>query len=377
MRKHFHFFWKVALVILIVGAGAGSYFFFRPVKEQTVKKKPTADFVLVEVEPVKVQKFIEDLVVVGSLKANESVVLRPEIEGKISEILFVSGTHVERGDKLVRLEDNILKAQLKEAQAQANLSKLDYERAKYLVEKKVGPLKEMQKALATYQAHKASLQAAKEKLAKALVTAPFEGLIGLRDVSVGAYLRPGDDLVVIEDVDPIKVDFNIGEVYLKNIKKGMPVKVKIDGFSKAYDGVIEAIDARVDTINHSIRVRASVDNPSKNLRSGLFASVTLTLKEDPTAIMIPESAVEQRKGEQVVYRVIDGRAVETPITIGGRKDGMVMIEEGLFSYDIIITAGASKIHFNGVPVKTIPSSRLKKKGKDMSRIVEKLKKEAK
>lgn len=377
MRRHFHFFWKAVLVVLIIGASVGAYFFFKPVEKEVTKKAPKRHYVLVEVEPVKVQNFEENLVVVGSLRANESVVLRPEIEGKVSEILFISGTHVDKGAKLVKLEDSILKAQLKEAQAQANLSKLDYERAKYLFEKKIGPLKEMQKAFAAYQAHKASLDAAREKLRKALVTAPFEGLIGLKDISVGAYLKPGDDLVVLEDVDPIKVDFNIGEVYLKTIKKGMPVKVKIDGFNKVYQGVIEAIDARVDTLNHSIRVRASVDNPSKNLRAGLFASVTLRLKADDSAIMIPESAIEQRKGEQVVYRVIDGKAVETPVTIGGRKDGMVMIEDGLFSYDIVVTAGASKLHFSGVPVKTIPSSRLKKSGKDMSNVVEKLKKEAK
>ncbi len=371
------FLWQFVFILFFVGAGIGLFFLLSPSQLDVVQEAPKRNTVLVEVEPIKVQRFEENLVAVGNLVANDSVMLRPEIEGKITEILFTPGTHVEKGTSLIKIDDVILRAKVNEAQAQRRLAELDYKRTQLLVEKKVGPIKEMQKAYAAYEVHTAALRGAEKKLEKCLIVAPFGGLVGLTDMSIGSYVRPGEDLVMIEDIDPMKVDFHVGEVYIQDLKVGMPVKVKVDGFPNVYQGLVKAIDARVDTINHSIRVRASIDNASKDLRSGLFASVTLMLKEDETAIMVPESAIEQRKGEQVVYRIIDDKAVETPVVIGSRRDGMVVVEEGLFSYDIVVTAGASKLHFSGVPVRTISSSRMNEKGKDITNIVEKLKQEAK
>lgn len=374
---------KYSKVIIVVLVGIGllaAYFsmpYFAPQDSLVKEEKKGADVYkpLVEIEQVTVQPFQENLVSVGSLVANESVVLRPEIEGKLLHVFFEPGTHVEKGTNLFRLDDSILRSQLEEAKAQLKLSELEYERAKLLAEKKVGPMKEMQKSLATFEVQKSNLAVAKEKLEKSLIKAPFEGLIGMKDISVGAYVRPGEDLVVLEDVDPMKVDFNVGEVYLQDLKVGMPVKVKVDGFDKKeYTGKIEAIDARVDTVNHSIRVRASMHNEDRKLRSGLFASVKLTVRDEDKAILVPESAVEQRNGEQVVYRIIENVAVETPVTVGPRRDGLVVIEDGLFSYDVVATAGASKLQ-NGVPVKTTVSSRLGAQKEKLGGIVEKLRAE--
>ena len=308
----------------------------------------------VEAETVTVRPFMTNLTSVGNLVANESVILKPEISGMISNILFESGAMVKKGQTMYTLEDKLYRAQLADSVASLSLATKDYERAKELAAQKFVAVKELDKQFSEKEKAQAQTDLSRVKLSQTVIKAPFDGYAGIIKHSVGAYVQIGDDLVSIVDLDPMKVDFFVGEEYLQSLSVGQELSLKIDGFDDKFKGEIEAIEPKIDTLGHSIAVRARIDNPEKKLRPGLFATITLTLKIEDEAILIPESAIETDGDEQRVFRVVDGVAVETFVTVGGFEKGMAHITDGLWSYDKVVTAGAMKIS-DGVPVRIVES----------------------
>ncbi|MBT4880657.1 MAG: efflux RND transporter periplasmic adaptor subunit [Alphaproteobacteria bacterium] len=354
-------FLKAGVALLLVLTLGGGYYWWsaKKAEESAAQKAAGPRPVVVEAEPVTVRKFATRVKAVGTLTSNESVVIRPEVEGRISKILFKGGTPVKMGDPLIQLDEGLSKAKLSVTNARLKAAKAEYNRLSALAEQKYVKMSDYEKALAQYRVSEAEQEEAEIRLSQTILKAPFEGVVGLKDVSIGHYVRPGEDLLNLEDVDPIKVDFQIGEIFLQKLKVGQQISAKVDGFPwDNFTGVIEGISPKVDPVSHSIRVRASIDNPEHKLRSGLFAALTLTLKENEDAIMVPEIAVEFKEGENVVFRVINGTAVRTPVTLGGREGGLVEIEDGLMSWDTVVTAGAMKV-VDGIPVEVIPSIRKK------------------
>lgn len=338
------------LVLLTAALAIGTYF-LRYSKQPEVSKLPLEE-VKVEGQVVQVAPFITQLSAIGTLVASESVSIKPEIDGMIANIAFESGQQVQKGQLLYGLDDMLAKAQLNEAKAQLRLATLDYNRAKQLAEQKFVSNKELDKLFATFQVGEAQTEAAQAKLIKTQIKAPFGGIIGINQWSVGAYVRAGEELVSLVSIDPMRVDFRVGEEHLQGLQDGQKITINIDGFEEVFEGTITAIEPKIDPIGHSILVRALIDNPDKKLRPGLFANISLTLKVEEEAILIPESALETEGGEHFVYRVVDGVATKTLVTVGGYKEGQAYITEGLWRTDTIITAGAMKIG-DGVPVQVI------------------------
>ena len=308
--------------------------------------------VAVEAEAVVVRPFVTELVAVGNLIAHDSVIIRPEIEGIISNILFDSGSEVKKGQTLYTLDDALAQAQLSDANADLLLTQKNYSRAQALSKQKFISGKDVDELFAKLEKSKAQVDLAKVKLSKTVLQAPFEGFTGIIQHSRGAFVKAGEDLITIVALDPIKVDFHVGEEYLQKLQDGQKISVKVDGFDQTFEGEVEAIQPEVDVSGHSILVRGRIDNHDAKLHPGLFATVTLTLSVVDDAILIPEDALETQGNEQFVYRVIDGVATQTPVTVGGFEDGMVHVLDGLWSYDTVVTAGAIKIS-DGVPVRVV------------------------
>lgn len=342
-----------ALVLLASALAVGTYFLRRALTPAEMQK-PAVHAVTVEAQLVEIAPFISQLIAVGTLVANDSITIKPEMDGVISKIVFESGQIVKEGQLLYQLDDSLSKAQLNEAQAQLKLATLDYNRAKQLAEEKFVSTKELDKLFATFEVYKAQTEAAKAKLEKTQIRAPFDGIIGINSWGIGAYVRTGEELVSLVNIDPMKVDFRIGEEYLQRLKEGQAITVKVDGFEEIFDGTITAIEPNIDPLGHSILIRAHIKNPDKKLRPGLFASITLTLHIEEEAIFVPESALESEGGLHFVYRVVDGVSVKTPVTIGGYEKGRVYISEGLWRTDVVVTAGGLRIG-EGTSVKIVDS----------------------
>lgn len=304
----------------------------------------------VEAVPVKVGSVARTVTAVGSLLSNESVVVRPEVAGRVSEIAFQEGLRVAKGAVLIRLDDSIARATLAQAQASIAFSRAELARADELFRQKTGPARNREQAAAKLQADEAAVQLAKAQLEKLTLTAPFDGVLGLRKVSVGDMVTAGKDIVNLEAIDTLKLDFRVPELYLPTVKVGQTLKVSVDAFAgRGFDGQVYAIDPLVDVNGRAVVIRARVANPDGVLRPGLFARVALTLDVQPNAVLVPEQAIVAFGNKQFVFKVVDGKVAQAPVTLGERRNAEVEITKGLAPGDVVVTAGQLKIR-DGAPV---------------------------
>ncbi|CAO3402244.1 efflux RND transporter periplasmic adaptor subunit [Azospirillum palustre] len=309
----------------------------------------------VEAAQVRVGTVERTVTAVGSLLSNESVVVRPEIAGRISEIAFKEGQRVAKGTVLVRLDDAIARATLAQAQASIAFSRAELSRADQLVRQNTGPLRNREQASAKLLADEAAVQLARAQLDKQVIAAPFDGVLGLRKASVGDFVQAGKDIVNLEDIDTLKLDFRVPEMFLPAVKVGQTVRVAVDAFGgRSFDGTVYAIDPLVDVNGRALAIRARVPNPDGSLRPGLFARVSLTLTTVPDAVLIPEQAIVAFGKDQFVFKVVDGKVVQTRVVLGERRNAEVEIAKGLAPGDMVVTAGQLKIR-DGVPVTVLPA----------------------
>lgn len=300
--------------------------------------------VVVEAGPVVVDTVVEDIQAVGTLLPNETVVVSPEIAGRIQRIAFVEGDAVEAGALLVELDSAILRAEMAKAQSDLTLAEANRERAETLARQGTGTLRARDEALAAHRQAVANVALAQARLEKTAIAAPFAGIVGLRAVSVGAFVEPGDRLVELADLDPIKVDFRVPELALSNLRVGQPIRVAVDALpGRAFEGEVYAIDPLIDPNGRAVRLRARVANPDRVLSPGLFARVQVVVERRENAVLVPESAVFAETGRRLVFRVVEGRAVETAIELGRRRPGQVEVRSGLAPGDVVVTAGHQKL----------------------------------
>jgi len=336
-------------IVLVVALGAGAAWYFMsargtgsPASVNAATGSPTV--VVVEAGPVQLTSVRRQIEAVGTLRSNESVIIRPEISGRITEILFNEGQQVRKSTPLFRLDAAIARAQLEQAKASLVLSKANHERAEDLYRRGAGTQRARDEAVAKLHADEAALSLSQATLDKATLLAPFDGIVGLRKVSVGDYVNPGQDLVNIESIDSLKVDFRVPEIYATQLKVGQAVRISLDAIpNSAYDGEVYAIDPAFDPNGRAIILRARLPNRDGILRSGMFARVTLLLDERKEAIVVPETALVPVGQDQFIYRVVDGKALLTRIKIGLRRRGQVEVVEGLERDAVIVTEGSVKL----------------------------------
>lgn len=301
-----------------------------------------------------IRRTVTDVVTaVGSLQSNESVIIRSEIDGRIEKIHFTEGQPIKAGQLLVSLDASVQRAELAEAQAQLELSERNFKRARELFDRGVATGRTLDEAEASLESTKARVALLRARLEKTEIRAPFEGVVGLRLVSPGDYLEAGNDIVNLEDLDPVKVDFRIPERMLRNVTVGQKIEVTVDALpDQTFEGTVYAIDPKIDPATRSIALRARVPNPDGLLRAGLFAQIRLIVDERKDALVVPEQAVVPRGSERFVYRIADGTARLVKVALGWRGQGLVEVKSGIGADDLIVTAGHIKLK-DGVPVSVL------------------------
>jgi membrane fusion protein (multidrug efflux system) len=307
----------------------------------------------VEAATVVIGTVLETIHAVGTLRPSEAVVVSPEIAGRIARLPFSEGERVAAGAALVELDADILRAELEKARSDLTLAEANQKRAMTLASQGTGTLRARDEAIAAYHAAQANVVLAKARLAKTTIAAPFAGMIGLRSVSVGAFVSPGERIVELAEIDPIKIDFRLPELVLQNLRAGQSVRVTVDALpGQTANGEIYVIDPIVDANGRAVRLRARIPNPDGKLSPGLFARVEIIIERRDNAILIPESAVFADGQGRYVYRVLDGRAVQTKVELGQRRPGHVEITRGLERDAVVVTAGHQQIR-NGSRVAVV------------------------
>ena len=311
---------------------------------------PGGGAVTIEATKVVQAALPQSITAVGSLRSDESITVRPEVAGRIAAIGFNEGQRVEKGTMLLRLDPSVNDAEVRQARANMTLAKTKYDRAVDLSKSNFISGQARDEAENNLKVAEAALALAEAKLAKTEIRAPFSGVIGLRQVSVGDYVKEGADLVNLEAIDPLKVDFRVPEIYLRQVRVGQPLEVTLDAVAgRVYNGRVYAINPLVDAAGRSIVIRAQVANTDTRLRPGMFARVRLITEERADALVVPEQALVPQGTEQFVFRVADGKAQRVRVEIGQRGDGKVEVRQGLAVDDVVVVAGQLKLR-DGVPV---------------------------
>ncbi len=290
---------------------------------------------------------------VGALIAEDSVVLRPEIDGRIDKLLFKEGQPVKKGAALVVLDSAEPRARLAAAQADLKLAESRYRRSEELVAQNFISRQALDEARANLDILRARLRQEQVALDKTVIRAPFAALAGLRQVSPGAYVSKGDDIVRLDALGNLKLEVPVPETYLPLVRIGLPVTLTIDALpGQTFSGKVHAIDPVVDPVSRNVRVRARIANPAGMLKPGMFARATADLGGKTSAILLPEQAIVPRPDGSYVFLAVGGKADLRKVTLGKREPGRVEIVSGVAAGDTVILDGQIKLR-PGVPVVTL------------------------
>jgi membrane fusion protein (multidrug efflux system) len=305
---------------------------------------------VIKLAPVSVK---EDLQAVGSLRSNESVILRPEVSGRIAVINFKDGQLVRRGQLLVALDASLNEAEVAQARAEYDLAMSNLKRSEDLASRAFISSSAKETAASNAQVAEARLKLAQARLSKMRIVAPFDGAVGIRNVSLGDYVKDGTDLVNVEDTRVLKADFRLPERSFSQVRVGQDIEVVADALpGQRFMGQIEAINPKVDAGGRSLELRARLDNTEGRLKPGMFVRVRVIIGERQNALMIPEEAIVPQGEEFYVFKVVDGAARRVPVKIGVRRDARVEVLQGLASGDLVVTAGM-RLARDGQPVRVL------------------------
>ena len=327
----------------VAGAGAGA---------GTDAPRPTQQAAQVEVAKVSVREIVDDVSAVGTLVSNGSVILRPEVAGRVAAIHFRDGVAVHKGDVLVELDAAVQSAEARQAQAELSLAEANANRVEDLFARQFVSVSARDEAVSRLEVARANTALAQARLARTRIRAPFDGIVGIRRVNVGDYVRDGDALINIEDIAVLKLDFRLPELYLTRLRPGQELEVTSDVLPGViFPAEVEAIDPLVDADGRAVLLRARLVNDEGRLRPGVFARVRLIVDRRDNVMLIPEAALIPAPGQtQYVFQVRDGVARQVGVKIGMRRAAEIEIVEGLHPGDLVVAAGQFKLR-DGTPVK--------------------------
>lgn len=341
----------VLLALLVVGALA-----YSKLRSKTAPSPPTTTdatagppAVRVSAVAVRAQPLSELLSTSGTLLANEYVVITSETNGKVREIHFQEGRRVAAGDLLVKIDDLDLQTQLERARFRVELAAQREEQQRKLRDEGILSQEEYERQLSEKNVLESEQRLIEGQLKKTEIRAPFSGTLGLRDVSLGAFVSPQTRLTTLQDIEPIKLDFSLPEKYTGLVRVGQEVTFRLKGDDTARRARIFAIEPSVDAETRSLRLRATSPNPGGTLLPGAFADVEVAVNEKARALVVPSIAIVPELAGKKVFVVVDGKAEPRVVETGIRTDELIEITSGLAEGEQVITSGLLQIK-PGAPV---------------------------
>jgi membrane fusion protein (multidrug efflux system) len=302
--------------------------------------------------PVRSERLAQKLEALGNARANESVDISSKTSNIVTAIRFKDGERVRAGQVLVELDSASARADVAAAQATVTESESQYNRSRELLNTQALSKSSFDQLEATMKANRARLSSVAARLEDTVIRAPFSGRVGLRRVSVGTLISPGDVITTLDDTSIIKLDFSVPETFVSLLREGLSVRATAPAFpGRSFTGKVASIDSRVDINTRSVTVRALLNNEDGALKAGMFLNVSLA-RDEKEALVIPEEALTPEAEKQYVFVVADGKARRREVRIGGRSPGSVEIVAGLTAGDRVIVEGTQKVR-DGAPVNAI------------------------
>jgi membrane fusion protein (multidrug efflux system) len=317
----------------------------------------------VEVAKVETMTLVDETQAVGSLRSLQGVMLRPEVGGRVKQIFFNDGQRVRKGQVMVQFEDQLQVAQLSQAKAELSIAEANHKRNQELVTQNFISKRSLDESGAALEVSRAKLALADATLQRLKVLAPFDGITGLKQVNVGDYLKDGADMVNVEDMDAVLLDFRLPERFQAKIRAGQKAQLTIDALpGRPFTAIVQAIDPLIEASGRSVGVRGCIDNRQQQLRPGMFARVNAVFGSRDNALVIPEEAIIPQGGRAFVVKVVAGDKPDTLVSarvavkVGLRQPGKVEILEGLTAGDTVVTAGHQRLQKDGTAVRVVDLS---------------------
>ena len=306
----------------------------------------------------------DDAQSVGNLRSRQGVMVRPEVSGRVTQLNFRDGDRVRKGDVLVQLDDQLPLAQIKQAEAELSIARANHKRNQELVAQNFISQRSVDESAAGLEVAQAKLALAQATAARLKVVAPFDGLTGIRLVNPGDYVRDGTDIVNIEDIEVMFVDFRLPERFQTKIRRGQQASVELDALpGRKFSALVQAIDPLIDANGRSVGIRACIDNRQLQLRPGMFARVTTVFGVRERAAVVPEEAIVPQGNRLFVVKVVEGPEKDTKVSqrvevkTGVRRPGRVEILDGVQEGDVLVVAGHQRLQRDGSIVKVLELNR--------------------
>lgn len=346
--------WGLIITIAAGFAGLGIYQFTPHENEEltaanALPKENRQRTLKVNAQIVKPHLLTDEILVTGRLVPDEEVNLSFETSGKITDIFFAEGSHVKRGELLAKVNDRQLQAQLKRLKAQIPLAEDRVFRQNALLKRDAVSKEAYEQVKTELATLNADIENIKANIDMTELRAPFDGIIGLRQVSAGAYASPTTVVAKLTKVSPLKVEFAVPERYAREVKKGTNLDFRVEGKLDAYHAQVYATESSLDPETHSLTIRAIYPNRNGELLAGRYADIKLKQKEIEDAIAIPSEAIVPEMGKNKVFVYRSGVADPVDVVIGIRTEAEVQIVQGLVAGDTILTSGTLQLR-KGMPV---------------------------
>jgi membrane fusion protein (multidrug efflux system) len=290
----------------------------------------------------EIREFQDEVSALGTLRAWESVDISASVSQIVIDIDFEDGQQVAKGDVLALLKQDAEQATLRELQASLQDARREVNRLENLAKKNQVAQTELDKARTRQAIMRHQIEAVQARIADRTIVAPFAGVLGLRQVSEGALVTPGQRLTTLDDVSRMRLEFTVPATLLGSLAPGQDVLARTPAFDQVFPGVITAIDSRIDPVARSVASRATIDNKDQLLRPGLLMEVTVRGNKRP-ALLVPEESLQSRATQHYVWKIDADTAVRTPVRIGDRIPGWVEIVEGLEEGDLVVRDGVGRL----------------------------------
>lgn len=315
--------------------------YFKGKQDQKPAAGGTAAMQMLNVEAtiIKPTTFDKKLIVTGSILANESVEVKSEVSGKIMRIYFTEGQAVKKGDLLVKMDDDELLAQLDKQKANQKLNQDNEFRQRKLLEKEAISQEEYDNALNRLKTTEADIRVLQAQLSKTTIRAPFNGFVGFRYVSEGAFISPSLVITTLANLDPAKLEFSIPAKHAARVAVGNQIYFTIENDSASYSGQVYAVESQIEASTRTLRIRATTPNPNKKMLPGQFVSIQLVLEHLDKAIMVPTEAVVPQQDGNKVFVLRGGKVAEVNVAAGERTERTLEILNGLQVGDTVLTSG--------------------------------------
>ena len=345
------------MVLLAAAGGYAAYDRLNASRErpEATSQRGSASAVAVEIAAAEAQDLSTTLEAVGTSLAKQSIEVVALASGRVKEVLFEPGQKIAAGAVLLRLDDEIERADLEQAEATLRETTLAHERAVTLRKQNAVSQAALDEAQSKMASAEAELDRAKRRLSDRTVRAPFDGLIGMRQVDAGARVSDTTVITTLDDLSEIQIEFSVSETLYGRVEIGQTITATAAAYpERRFEGTVSSIDPRVDAAGRAFKVRATLPNDDLALPAGMFMHVTLEL-DNRTAVLVPETAIVPVGGKSFVYLVRDGVAEQREVSLGARQPGSVEVSAGLEAGDVVVVSGTQRLR-NGAPVTIVAAA---------------------